>query len=113
MNYNLAIIGYGGMGKWHHNNIVKEIPELKVKGAFDIRPEMQQSWKRLLQCLSRPGNCFPSIRTVVGIRTIWQLRKFCQKERSVHRILLKAVYKDPGVLCMDGADTRKWQAACC
>ena len=44
MNYNLAIIGYGGMGKWHHNNIVKEIPELKVKGAFDIRPEMQQSW---------------------------------------------------------------------
>jgi len=42
MSYNLAIIGYGGMGRWHHKNIVKEIPELNVKGAYDIRPEIQE-----------------------------------------------------------------------
>lgn len=34
-----AIIGYGGMGSWHHQNIAQKIEQIKVTGAFDIREE--------------------------------------------------------------------------
>ena len=37
--HTLAIIGFGGMGGWHAQNIMERVPELKLKGAFDIRPE--------------------------------------------------------------------------
>ncbi len=40
MAYCSAIIGYGGMGGWHHENIAARVPEIRVKGAWDIRPEM-------------------------------------------------------------------------
>ena len=30
------------MGSWHHNCIREKISELNVKGAYDIRPEIQQ-----------------------------------------------------------------------
>ena len=33
MRYKLAIIGYGGMGGWHHENIRKSLPEIEVVGA--------------------------------------------------------------------------------
>lgn len=36
---NAAIIGYGGIGKWHHQGIKECIPELKVVGAYDVRQE--------------------------------------------------------------------------
>lgn len=39
MGYGLAIIGYGGMGGWHHASIRERLPEITVKGAYDIRPE--------------------------------------------------------------------------
>ena len=42
MGYNLALIGYGGMGGWHHNSITEKIPEINVTGAYDIRPEIQE-----------------------------------------------------------------------
>ncbi|HPB16766.1 MAG TPA: Gfo/Idh/MocA family oxidoreductase [Clostridia bacterium] len=35
MEYKLGIIGYGGMGSWHHKNSVK-VPGLRVTSAFDI-----------------------------------------------------------------------------
>ena len=35
----LAIIGFGGMGSWHAENISKKITEIEVFGAYDIRPE--------------------------------------------------------------------------
>lgn len=38
----LAIIGYGGMGHWHHENIKNRIEEIQVVGAFDIREERQE-----------------------------------------------------------------------
>lgn len=40
--YKLAIIGYGGMGCWHHKNIQEKIPQIHVKGAYDIRPELEE-----------------------------------------------------------------------
>jgi len=39
MAIKMAIIGYGGMGNWHHENIKKSVPEIQVVGAYDIRPE--------------------------------------------------------------------------
>lgn len=35
----LAIIGYGGMGSWHHQSIEKNVPEIQVVGAYDIQQE--------------------------------------------------------------------------
>ena len=37
-----AIIGFGGMGKWHEDAIAQQIPELTIKGVYDVRPEAQQ-----------------------------------------------------------------------
>ena len=39
MAYNLAIVGYGGMGSWHHRNIQDHVPEIQVTGAYDVREE--------------------------------------------------------------------------
>ena len=39
MKHTLAVIGYGGMGSWHCQNVSEKIPEVQVKGAWDIRPE--------------------------------------------------------------------------
>lgn len=39
MKHCLAIIGYGGMGAWHAKNILSRIPEIHVKGVFDIRDD--------------------------------------------------------------------------
>jgi predicted dehydrogenase len=35
----MAIIGYGGMGSWHAENVSSRIDEMKVKGVFDLRQE--------------------------------------------------------------------------
>ncbi len=37
--YKHAVIGYGGMGSWHHGNIRDRIPQIECIGAYDIRPE--------------------------------------------------------------------------
>ncbi len=38
----MAVIGYGGMGGWHVNNVSTRIPQMKVKGIFDIREEAKE-----------------------------------------------------------------------
>lgn len=43
MKHKLAIIGYGGMGGWHHQNIKASIPEITVTGVYDIRPEVEET----------------------------------------------------------------------
>ena len=35
----LAIIGYGGMGQWHHKGISENNPGISISGAYDIREE--------------------------------------------------------------------------
>lgn len=42
MKYGLAIIGYGGMGAWHHASIREKVSDFVVRGAYDIRPEASQ-----------------------------------------------------------------------
>lgn len=39
MGHKLAIIGFGGMGGWHCQNITEKISEIEVVGAWDIREE--------------------------------------------------------------------------
>ncbi|MCL1964736.1 MAG: Gfo/Idh/MocA family oxidoreductase [Firmicutes bacterium] len=35
----LGIIGYGGMGAWHHKFLTESVPRIHVKGAHDVRGE--------------------------------------------------------------------------
>lgn len=37
----LGIIGFGGMGSWHHELVRDRFTDLAVGGTFDIRPERQ------------------------------------------------------------------------
>ncbi len=37
MKYKMAIIGYGGMGSWHAENVSSRIPDITVKGILDIQ----------------------------------------------------------------------------
>lgn len=39
MAYQSAIIGYGGMGSWHHRSISEKVPRIQVAAAYDVRPE--------------------------------------------------------------------------
>jgi len=39
MIHKAAIIGYGGMAGWHERVIKERVPEIEIKGAFDVRPE--------------------------------------------------------------------------
>lgn len=39
MMHKMAIIGFGGMGGWHCENVTEKIPEITVKGVWDIRQE--------------------------------------------------------------------------
>lgn len=41
-----AIIGYGGMGSWHHSMIKERIPAIEVVGAYDIREERQEEIRK-------------------------------------------------------------------
>lgn len=42
MRYSMAIIGFGGMGNWHAENVLSRIDEIKVKGVFDIQEEARK-----------------------------------------------------------------------
>ncbi|MEG0848082.1 MAG: Gfo/Idh/MocA family oxidoreductase [Niameybacter sp.] len=51
MGYKLAIVGLGGMGGWHYENITKRIDEIDVVGAYDIREEVRPHIEALgLKC---------------------------------------------------------------
>lgn len=42
MKHKLVIVGFGGMGNWHYENITKRIEEIEVVGCYDIRPEVEE-----------------------------------------------------------------------
>ena len=46
MEHSIAFIGYGGMAVWHHNLIQEKLPELIVRGAYDIRPEIREDIRK-------------------------------------------------------------------
>lgn len=66
--YNAAIIGFGGMGKWHYNAITKQIDGLKVTGIYDIREEArEEALKHALHIYKEPQELFsdPTIDLVI------------------------------------------------
>lgn len=42
MKHTLAIIGFGGMGGWHCENVTEKIDGLTVKGVYDVREEARE-----------------------------------------------------------------------
>jgi len=42
MEHKMAIIGYGGMGSWHAENVSSRIDNISVKGIFDIQQNAQE-----------------------------------------------------------------------
>lgn len=40
--YRMAIIGYGGMGSWHHSSVRENVKSFEVVGAWDIREEARK-----------------------------------------------------------------------
>ncbi len=42
MQHVWAIIGFGGLGGWHLSSISEKVKDIRVKGAFDIRPEAME-----------------------------------------------------------------------
>ncbi|MDR2364152.1 MAG: Gfo/Idh/MocA family oxidoreductase, partial [Spirochaetaceae bacterium] len=42
MKHKMAIIGFGGMGGYHHENINKHFPDIEIAGIYDIREEAGQ-----------------------------------------------------------------------
>ncbi|MDR3139578.1 MAG: Gfo/Idh/MocA family oxidoreductase [Treponema sp.] len=42
MKHKMAIIGYGGMAGYHHENLQKHFPEMEIAGIYDIREEAVQ-----------------------------------------------------------------------
>lgn len=43
--YKAAIIGFGGMGKWHADAIKEQVSDIQVKGIYDLRVDAQQEAK--------------------------------------------------------------------
>lgn len=43
MKYNMAIIGFGGMGSYHYGSIKEQLPEISVTGVYDVRKERQDA----------------------------------------------------------------------
>ena len=42
MAHTLAIIGFGGMGGYHFEKVTELVEGIRVKGAYDIQPDIQQ-----------------------------------------------------------------------
>lgn len=42
MNYTMGIIGYGGMGGWHAENVASRLEDIKVKGIYDIQESARE-----------------------------------------------------------------------
>ena len=42
MKHTLAVIGYGGMGGWHCANVAEKLPQIAVKGVWDVREEARE-----------------------------------------------------------------------
>lgn len=68
--FKLAILGFGGMGEWHAKNIIEQIPEIKVIGAYDLREEISERILALgLQVYASLDELFESDADIITIAT--------------------------------------------
>lgn len=55
----MAIIGFGGMAGYHHDNITRHFPELEITGIYDIRPEaVLNAQKKGLKAYDSPDQIY-------------------------------------------------------
>ena len=45
-DFRMAIIGYGGMGSWHHSSVKENVKSFEVVSAWDIREEARENAKK-------------------------------------------------------------------
>jgi predicted dehydrogenase len=59
MIHKMAIIGFGGMAGYHHDNIIKHFPELEITGIYDVRPEaVANAQKKGLKAYDSPDQIY-------------------------------------------------------
>lgn len=59
MNHKMAIIGYGGMAGYHHENLNKEFPDMEIAGIFDIREEaVKKAQEKGLRAFDSPDKIY-------------------------------------------------------
>ena len=67
MKHTLAIIGLGGMGSWHFDNITKKVPNITVKGFFDLQAEES---KKRLETKGLTGYCYASLDELLADKEV-------------------------------------------
>ncbi|MDR0655618.1 MAG: Gfo/Idh/MocA family oxidoreductase [Treponema sp.] len=59
MKHKMAIIGYGGMAGYHHENLNKYFPEIEIAGIYDIREEaVKKAREKGLACFDSPEQIY-------------------------------------------------------
>lgn len=89
--FNLAIVGLGGMGNWHRE-LIDTIDNLTVCGSFDIREERQQ--------FARDNGVTPysSIDELLGDEKVDIV--LCSTPNDVHKdVVIKALRAGKNVVC--------------
>ncbi len=63
-NFKMAIIGYGGMGSWHHASVKRNVKSFEVVSAWDIREEARN------EAVSRGLYAYSSLEELLDDKSI-------------------------------------------
>lgn len=89
--FNLAIVGLGGMGNWHRETI-KNIENLNVCGSFDIKPTRQQFAR---ENGVQPYESFEALLADPKVDIV-----LCSTPNDVHReVVIRALEAGKNVVC--------------
>lgn len=89
--YNVAIVGFGGMGNWHRE-IIEKIDGIKVCGTYDIKEERQQFAQKLG---ITPYNSFEDLLADKKIDIV-----LCSTPNDAHKeIVTRSLYAGKNVVC--------------
>ncbi len=89
--FNLAIVGLGGMGNWHRETIMR-IDNLQVCGSFDIKPNRQQFAK------DNGIKAYESFEALLADPIVDIV--LCSTPNDLHRdIVIQALHAGKNVVC--------------
>lgn len=90
--YNLAVVGYGGMGSYHVDHLLKSNPQIHVKGIFDIKQERNDV------ALSKGLQVYESLDALLSDKSIHIV--LIATPNDVHKeIAIKALKAHKHVVC--------------
>ena len=90
--YQMAIIGYGGMGRWHEENVSLKIPAIKVKGIYDLQDTATEHAKE------RGLQVYPSVEAILEDQAI-DLVVIATPNDSHKDYIIKALQAGKHVVC--------------